>query len=612
MKTAFNICVCFLVFFIFSIQSYATHIIGGELQVKWTGTGTIYQIRLNVYVNEKSVHRHMLETPVKQAVYFTTSVTPSYNNTYINHVDLPLVYNRTIATNSNFCATKEVVETKLQVYALNVDLAVYLGSRSQGTYYVTWQNGFRNEIITNLVNPEDAYIAFYVQCPKLDLNNSSPSFNLLKNEYFCKGVLSHYDMSAVDANKDVLRYSLVSPLKGVDPLEYTENVDWKSGYGPLNPIPGTVPLSIDPNTGILTFNPSELGVFCFGIKVEEFRGNVKIGEVRKDYQFNVQACPLNNKPVIAFTDPSIKDADTISVNLKEKKCFPVYITDVDASTFAISETIYIAPVTNGYPTSGISFPAEVNLTGLRTIYHTNLCLDPCKGVQLDETTYYPMSIIIKDNRCPAMYDTLTFTVQVVVEPNAKPTVFIDPRTSPQIVRKDSLVQFGVFGRDSDVNDQLSLTIYNKKNGMLFTNVRDSTSTISSPFSWRPTCADLQPGVYTVFFLVKDNSCTNTNADTIQQTLVVADNEVSFKEMNVTNLVTPNGDGQNDYYRIPGIPEGNCLTYFNWIEIYNRWGARVFYSTDRAFQWHPEVSDGIYFYTIDFNSQQRKGWIEVMQ
>lgn len=612
MRTSFNTCLWFIVFFIISFQSNATHIIGGELQVNWTGVGTIYQIRLNVYVNDKSVYLHKLVTEPIQTVFFTTSVIPSNNDTYIDQVDLPLVRNTEIATNSNFCATKEFVETNLQVYARNVDLAQYLKGYSSGTYYITWQNGYRNEIITNLVDPGDAIIALYVQCPNLSFQNSSPNFSPLRNEFFCKGKFNQYNMSAVDANNDRLQYSLVSPLKAIDPFELTKNVDWKPGYGPLNPIPGSVPLTIHPSTGILSFNPSQVGVYCFGIKVEEFRGNVKIGEVRKDYQFNVQDCPVNNKPVIAFVDPSIKQSDTLTVNLREQKCFPIFISDIDASAFAYSEILYINPVLNTYPSSALTLPSQVGLNGLKTTYYTSICLDPCKGLRLDQTTYYPMSIIINDNRCPSMYDTLIFTVKVEVNPNTAPVVFIDPPGNPKNIHVDSLLQFGVFGKDDDASDMLSLTIYNQTDGMLFNNVYDSSLTISSPFRWRPSCANLSPGNYTVLFTVIDNSCTNNYSNTINQNIVVIDNEVSFKDLNIPNLITPNGDGLNDYYRIPGIPIGNCSTYFKGIEIYNRWGARIFYSTDKLFKWYPEVSDGIYYYTLDFNSEQKNGWIQIIQ
>ncbi|MGN6648326.1 MAG: gliding motility-associated C-terminal domain-containing protein [Cytophaga sp.] len=605
--------ITFLTFYIFlSHQSFATHIIGGELQVKWTGDGTIYQVTLNTYINEISVSKYGYGVETLQTVYFTTSVTPSNNNTYINQLDLPLVYNNQIATNDNFCATADVVRTNLLIYSKTVDLAQYLGSWSARTYYITWELCCRNEIITNLNAPDNQDIALYLQCPPLFYQNSAPIFKPLENEYFCKDVLSTYNMSATDPDGDRLVYSLSAPLQAIDPTYVTREVSWNSGYSGSNPIPGTVPLTINSSSGMLTFNPSQVGVYCFGILVQEYRGNVKIGEVKKDYQFNVQICPINNKPVIGFKDTSIKDEDTLTVKISEKKCFPVYITDIDASVYGITETIYVTAKTGKYPASAFNIPSQINLDGFRNTYNTNICFDPCNLLHISQTTYYPMSIIIKDNRCPAQYDTLIFTIRVEVDPNAKPDVFINPFVNPQVVKVDSLVTFGVFGTDADAGDLLSLTMYNRRDGMVFQDVRDSSQTISSPFSWRPSCSDLQPGTYTVEFIVKDNSCLLTNnADTVYQTIVVVNNEVSLEHMQVTNLITPNGDGLNDYYYIPGIPVGNCDTYFKGIEIYNRWGARIFYSQDRLFEWHPDVSDGVYYYSLDFNSELRKGWLQVL-
>jgi len=610
-----------LIFLIISFQVQATHVVGGEIQLRWTGSGTIYEVRLNMYVNQISVENALQQTielvEPKQKVYFTNSLADNF--TLIEGLDLPLVYNKPIETNNNACAINAVIRTNLLIYSKTVDLADMLGAYSFNNYYITFEYCCRNNLITNLSNPANQTFSLYLKCPPLSNNNSSPSLHLLKNEYFCKDIFNTFDMGATDADGDRLEYSLVAPLQSIVPRRYTDDptynitrsVAWKnSTYSGVNPIPGSIPLTINPTTGKLTFNPSQTGIYCFGILIEEYRGNIKIGEVRKDYQFNVQNCTLNNKPVIAFTDATIKNSDTITVKINEKKCFPIYITDADAVTVAY-QTINITSVLNAYPSSSITFPGEVRLNGLKNRYNTNLCLDPCATLRLDQTTYYPIQIIVNDNTCPVMYDTLIFTIKVEVEPNTKPTVFIDPRIDPQNIKVDSLIEFGVFGTDSDLDDVLSLTIFNKQSGMIFENVRDSVSTISSPFSWRPSCSDLQAGTYTLFFVVNDRTCNANDADTIQQTIVIHDNEISFEDMNITNLVTPNGDGQNDYYRVPGIPTGNCLTYFKGIEIYNRWGAKVFYSTDRLFSWYPEVSDGIYYYSIDFNSEDRKGWIEVI-
>ncbi|HSY60360.1 MAG TPA: gliding motility-associated C-terminal domain-containing protein, partial [Cytophaga sp.] len=172
--------------------------------------------------------------------------------------------------------------------------------------------------------------------------------------------------------------------------------------------------------------------------------------------------------------------------------------------------------------------------------------------------------------------------------------------------------FRVYGTDADPGDILTLTIANPQRGMHFPNVTDSSSTISSTFSWTPNCNDLHPGTYDVYFIIKDNSCMVNPSDTVHQTIIVEQDEVSFDGMLVTNLITPNGDGLNDYYQIPGIPVGNCDKYFKGIEIYNRWGARVFYSQDRLFKWHPNVSDGMYYFSIDLNYEIRKGWLQITQ
>ncbi len=44
-----------------------------------------------------------------------------------------------------------------------------------------------------------------------------------------------------------------------------------------------------------------------------------------------------------------------------------------------------------------------------------------------------------------------------------------------------------------------------------------------------------------------------------------------EEMIIYNLVTPNGDGKNDYFRIQNLH----LYFNNKVEIYNRWGTRVY-------------------------------------
>ena len=72
-----------------------------------------------------------------------------------------------------------------------------------------------------------------------------------------------------------------------------------------------------------------------------------------------------------------------------------------------------------------------------------------------------------------------------------------------------------------------------------------------------------------------------------------------------NIITPNGDGKNDTFKI-GIP--NSL-----IEIVNPWGKLVYSSDNYPDDWGNGVTNGTYFYSLTLpNGQKCKGWIEVLQ
>jgi len=80
-----------------------------------------------------------------------------------------------------------------------------------------------------------------------------------------------------------------------------------------------------------------------------------------------------------------------------------------------------------------------------------------------------------------------------------------------------------------------------------------------------------------------------------------------------NIVTPNDDHENDTFHIPDLPKDNCENRFIKIEIYNRWGDRVFESESRDFSWNPaNCTDGVYFYSLEYTNNKIKGWILVVR
>jgi gliding motility-associated-like protein len=76
-----------------------------------------------------------------------------------------------------------------------------------------------------------------------------------------------------------------------------------------------------------------------------------------------------------------------------------------------------------------------------------------------------------------------------------------------------------------------------------------------------------------------------------------------------NVVTPNGDGINDYFKINGLNNfpGSSLN------VYNRWGNSLYSSNDYKNNWSPNVTDGTYFYIVTVSDGRiLKGYFQVFK
>jgi len=105
--------------------------------------------------------------------------------------------------------------------------------------------------------------------------------------------------------------------------------------------------------------------------------------------------------------------------------------------------------------------------------------------------------------------------------------------------------------------------------------------------------NLPKGTYTVA-VTDDNNCSvSENFD------IMNINEFCFI---IPDIITPNGDGKNDEWVIDGLEIYPEVT----VEIYDRWGKRVFYSEgyDHNFKGEMDGKDlpmESYHYVIDLNN-----------
>lgn len=178
-------------------------------------------------------------------------------------------------------------------------------------YYIAYQTRARNNGINNINAPGQTGFTFYLEFPALTQSgrffaNSSPRFGSINGEYVCVNELFTFPFGGTDPDGDELRYSMATPLnqrstgQNLATAGPYPDVLWLNGFSADNAIPGSPALSINAQTGQLSVKASQLGLFVFAIKVEEYRNGVKIGEVRRDFQFLVVECP----PIVT-ADPTV-------------------------------------------------------------------------------------------------------------------------------------------------------------------------------------------------------------------------------------------------------------------------------------------------------------------
>ncbi|MCC5945118.1 MAG: gliding motility-associated C-terminal domain-containing protein [Bernardetiaceae bacterium] len=141
--------------------------------------------------------------------------------------------------------------------------------------------------------------------------------------------------------------------------------------------------------------------------------------------------------------------------------------------------------------------------------------------------------------------------------------------------------------------------------------------LETDFRWSPPC-DLLGGAFSreflaEFYIADEANCGRTEGQRIRVFINVEDNE-TIDDFTPDNVFTPNGDGKNDTFSLPNLPADNCSAQFMKIEIFNRWGTKVFQSTDRNFAWDGgDFPAGSYYYLIEFTGGETyKNWVMLVR
>jgi gliding motility-associated-like protein len=341
---------CFKVlFFFFSSLSVceATHIVGGDLTYRFierVGDDNRYTFTLKIYYDCFPLDGQAAldsDTSIMLAIYQRMTISPelwrlvgsngSRRLTTVRRSPLRRIDNPTfecLVPPTNVCVFEGIFEFEVIL------------KRIPMPYVITYQRCCRNNTITNLIQGGSTGASFTVELtPEAqELGNSTPTFTTYPNTIVCLNEPLVYNHTASDADGDRLVYRFCQPTSSPGlagrpecyqapnssnyncppPMRIANNYPQ---YPPERPMYGEPLVKIDSLTGRITGTPVSFGGFVVSVCVEEYRGNVLMSKVYRDFQFNVLVCPRK-------VETRLNQAD--STNLVGEKRF--IISKCDSTT----------------------------------------------------------------------------------------------------------------------------------------------------------------------------------------------------------------------------------------------------------------------------------------
>lgn len=461
-----------ILFFISGLTSKATHVIGGNFQVTALG-GNDFEVKLTIFkdCNPGTASLNDIRIFIYDAVTFNE----------VSQIALPTPMGDTLQLGDQ-CYSPPSLCVEEYTFIDTITLV-----DNPNGYILSTQTCCRNHIIDNIVDPGNTGMTWSIDVADPALQNNTPDLGPYPKEGFlCLNVERYMDLSAIDPDGDSLHYRLVtpytSPQNGVSPPPFSP-VSWKVGYSVNNAIPGNPPLEINPVTGMLKCNASQLGVYVFAYSISEYRDGVKIGESRRDMQLQVLPdCQVNHLPEFVLPEQT-----EFTLSATEEMCFPVLV--VDSNT---TDSIFLRSY---FTTDGDILEEEPNTLGKSGIGEVSgkVCYT-ASCVDVGSASYVNLHLMAFSFNCE-FADTIQKTVSVSLNPLPKDTEGFFPNVFTP--NGDGANDYFTITKPETLPclEDMEIRIFNRWGMMVYHNS-------GSQFGWDGTYdgADVSEGVY--FFTVE--------------------------------------------------------------------------------------------------------------
>ena len=349
----------------------------------------------------------------------------------------------------------------------------------------------------------------------------------------------------------------------------TNNTCGTTNVASSNAIQITVNPLVYPSVSIV----ANANTVCEGTNIDFTAFSVNGGQ-SPQYVWNVNGTDISNTKTNNFSSGSFKDKDVITCVMKSN-------ADCLLSPLSISNSIAV---------SIIPLPAIIIQASSTTICKEQLVNFIASGTNLGNTPIYQWQINGNNSgsdkgifstatlnngdkvKCILKAGTLCSSPlpsnEIGIIVNELPSVKID---SVQIIVKGHFVQFSPV-----VSSNVSAYQWTPSSGLDKDNIPD------------PRASPLSTLTYTILVSTMANCEASANVK-----VIVLD------QVNAPNVFSPNGDGINDTWRIPGLSSYPGCT----VSIYNRGGQQIYQSTGYDTPWDGSyggipVPIGTYYYVIN--------------
>ncbi|MCR9153809.1 MAG: gliding motility-associated C-terminal domain-containing protein [Bacteroidetes bacterium] len=613
----------------------AAHLIGGEITYTCQGNN-LYTISLRVY-RDCGGGGAAFDANANIAIYdinnqLITTLAPARGQ--IISLNNTLTSDPCVTVPANLCV-------EYADYEETVSLPPVVGG-----YTIVHQRCCRNSIIGNVSNPGNYGNTYSIAIPSMDTTcNSAPQILNPPDNVLCLNRPATIDLQVSEADGDSLSYDICQIFAGGGssgaggggncfavvpnppcPPPFTP-IPFSAPYTFSNPIPASVNFTINPRTGRIRGTANQAGVYVAGICITEWRNGQILSTVRLDYQFAVTNCTQNviSDMKTPIEDPTIL-CDGLTVQFESETSnansllwkFGDPSTSADTSsatnptwTFPRPGTYFVELIANpGQTCSDTTFaPFEVIAPVQADFLWDGV---PCFEVQ--NIRFQATGSNIRPNTRYEWDFGADALIPSVQGPNAfgiswtqsgpkpvKLTLYWDS-CSQEVVDTINIVRGNVFafaGNDTAIQRGQDLRL-NANFGADYYWSASSPIELDNPFARSPSLRFRREDDTVQVFLELTDQYGCKGWDSLW--VYISDD----LDAAVYNIITPNGDGVNDYFDLKYInPSSNCA-----LTIINRWGAEVYRDQSYNNDWFGTdqdgntLPDGTYYYILQCGIEVR--------